>query len=400
MHAPVPPRSLLRARGGPAGSRVTFIELFFDLVFVFAITQLSHTLLADMSAAGVARTAVLFVSVWWVWIDTSWVTNWLDPARAPVRVMLFLLMLAGIVMATALPQAFGPLGWPFALAHVLAQAGRSAFMITALRRESPANMRNFQRILAWKCLAGLFWLTGAAAPPAMRLALWALAIGLESAAPAVAFHVPGMGRSRTTDWDVSGAHMAERCGLFVIIALGETLILTCVTFEKAGWSTLTFAALLVSFATTVAMWWIYFDTGIERAEHAITGAQEPGRLARLGYTYLHLPIVAGIVLAAVGDELVLAHPTGHSDAATQAIVVGGPALFLAGALLFKWAAAGRAPLSHWIGLALLTVCAMAGHAVSPLLLAVLVSAALAVTAAWETASLRGIWADRGPRKEH
>jgi low temperature requirement protein LtrA len=181
------------------------------------------------------------------------------------------------------------------------------------------------------------WIAGAAAGPATRLALWALAIGIEVVSPAAAFYVPGMGRSRTIDWDVSGAHLAERCGLFVILALGETLILTCVTFEKAGWSALTVAALLVSFATTVAMWWIYFDTGVERAEHAITGAQEPGRLARLGYTYLHLPIVAGIVLAAVGDELVLA---------------------------------------------------------------VLVCAALAATAAWETASLRGAWADRTSRKEH
>jgi low temperature requirement protein LtrA len=149
MHAPVPAGSLLRARDGHRSSRVTHIELFFDLVFVFAITQISHTLLADMSAAGVARVAVLFVSVWWVWIYTSWATNWLEPDRAPVRALLFALMLGGIVMATAIPHAFDSLGWPFTLAHVLAQCGRSGFMIAALRHESPGNMRNFQRILAW-----------------------------------------------------------------------------------------------------------------------------------------------------------------------------------------------------------------------------------------------------------
>lgn len=390
MHAPAPPgpAGLLRRRSGAAGSRVTAIELFFDLVFVFAVTQLSHALLADMSRQGIARAAVLFASVWWVWIYTSWATNWLDPDRAPVRGLLFLLMLAGIVMATAIPHAFGSLAWPFALSHIAAQCGRSAFMIAALRRESPANMRNFQRVLAWKALAAPLWIAGAAAP-AQQLPLWAAAIGIEFASPALAFYVPGLGASRTTDWDVSGAHMAERCGLFVIIALGETLIMTAMTFEKAGWSTMNVAALLASFSSTAAMWWIYFDTGAERGEHAITGTADPGRLARLGYTYLHLPIIAGIVLAAVGDELVLAHPTGHGDARTIAVVVGGAGVFLAGTLLFKCSVTGRLPLSHLLGLGLLALCWAAGPMLPPLALAVLVSLALVATAAWETTSLGG-----------
>jgi low temperature requirement protein LtrA len=399
MHAPAP-SSLLRRRDGHAGSRVTFIELFFDLVFVFAITQLSHALLADMSTIGVARVSVVFVAVWWVWIYTSWATSWLDPARAPVRLLLFALMLAGVVMATSVPHAFDGLGWPFALAHMLAQCGRTLFMIAALRRQRPANMRNFQRILAWLLFAAVFWIAGAALAPATRLVLWTIAIGIELVSPAVAFWVPGLGRSRTTDWDVAGAHMAERCGLFVIIALGETLILTCVTFEKAGWSLASCAALLAAFVTTAAMWWIYFDTGAERGEHAITASGDPGRLARIGYTYLHLPIIAGIVVAAVGDELVLAHPLGHADLATIVIVVGGAALFLLGALLFKCALAGRVPLSHLLGLGMLALCGTAGSLVSPLLLSAMVALTLVATAAWETASLRGVWSDRGQQQEH
>ena len=393
MPAPAhPPRlaatELLRRRDEPTSGKVTSIELFFDLVFVFAVTQLSHALLADLTPLGALRAVVLFVAVWWVWIYTGWVTNWLDPGHAAVRALLFLLMLAGIVMAVSIPHAFADTGWPFALSVVLAQCGRSLFMIVAVRRRDAANMQNFQRILSWQALGGLFWVAGAALPGA-RLVLWLLAMAIEFASPALGFFVPGLGRSRSADWDVSGEHLAERCSLFVIIALGEALILTCVTFEKAEWHVPTFAALLASFGGSVAMWWIYFDTGAERGAHAIEHAERPGWLARLGYTYLHLPSVAGIVLAAVGDELVLAHPGGHTEPSTALVVVGGAALFILGNLFFKLSIAGRMPLSHQVGLLLLVGCAAASPHIAPLALALAVTGALAVTAAWETASLRG-----------
>ena len=380
--------SLLRRRDAPAGSKVTSIELFFDLVFVFAVTQLSHALLAELSAAGALRALVLFVAVWWVWIYTAWATNWLETGHGLVRALLFLLMLAGIAMAVAIPHAFGPAGWAFALSVVLAQCGRSAFMIAALRGTAAANMRSFQRILCWQALGGAFWLAGAAWAD-HRLALWALAAGIEFVSPALSFFVPGLGRSRPTDWDISGEHMAERSGCFVIIALGEALIMTCIAFERAGWGDAPLLALLASFAGSVAMWWIYFDSGAERGAQAIGEAEVPGRLARLGYTYLHLPIVAGIVLEAVGDELVLAHPSGETSRALVLVVVGGAAAFLLGNLAFKSVLAGRLPLSHLVGLALLAGCAAAGAALGPLALALGVTAALVLTATWETGSLRG-----------
>ena len=138
---------------------------------------------------------------------------------------------------------------------------------------------------------------------------------------------------------MEGGHLAERCGLFVIIALGESILVTGATFAKLAWTPATVAAFLVAFVGSVAMWWIYFNIGAERGSRHIAASDDPGRLARLAYTYLHLLLVAGIIVVAVGDELVLAHPTGHTDAKTAAVLLGGPALYLLGNLLFKRASA-------------------------------------------------------------
>src|SRR5690349_4255003 len=135
---------LLRGKALNGHHRVTFVELFFDLVFVFAVTQLSHSLLEHLSLAGALQTALLLLAVWWVWIFTSWVTNWVDPEAAPVRLMLFALMLAGLVLSTSLPQAFEARGWAFAGAYVLMQLGRSLFMLWVLASRDAGNFRNFQ----------------------------------------------------------------------------------------------------------------------------------------------------------------------------------------------------------------------------------------------------------------
>ncbi|MBN9015061.1 MAG: low temperature requirement protein A, partial [Rhizobiales bacterium] len=121
--------SLLRERNPKQHHRVTFVELFFDLVFVFAVTQISHTLLAHFSPLGVAQVSILMLAVWWVWVFMSWVTNWLDPERTPVRVMLFVMMVAGLLLSTSIPKAFDSRGLIFALAYVAMQVGRSVFVI-------------------------------------------------------------------------------------------------------------------------------------------------------------------------------------------------------------------------------------------------------------------------------
>jgi low temperature requirement protein LtrA len=367
--------------------QVRFVELFFDLVFVFAITQLSHLLLAHLTLLGAVQTALLLLAVWWVWIFTSWVTNWLDPDKAPVRLLLFVLMLAGLVLSASIPNAFETRALPFALAYVFMQVGRCLFMLWALQANSPANFRNFQRITAWLALSGVFWIAGAFVDPESRLLVWGLAMLIEFVSPSLGFWTPGLGRSTSADWEISGDHMAERCGLFVIIALGESILVTGATFAELTWTNEALVGFIVSVIGSIAMWWIYFNIGAERGRHLIARSSDPGRLARLAYTYIHLLLVAGIVVVAVGDGIVLKHPHGHADGASIAVLLGGPALFLVGNLLFKLVTAGWPPLSHLVGLALLATLVPTGFLLSPLMLGAATTLVLVIVAAWETVSL-------------
>ena len=201
-----PERGLLRTRGGHEHSKVTFIELFFDLVFVFAVTQLSHSLMEHFTPVGAVQTLLLMLAVWWVWIYTSWVTNWLDPEKLPVRFLLLGIMLAGLVMSASLPMAFESRGIAFATAYVVIQVGRTIFFLWAVKGR-PGMVRNFQRILTWLVLAGIFWIAGAFAHGPGRLALWVIALGLDYISPSLAFgfrvldaRARATGTSRAVTW--------------------------------------------------------------------------------------------------------------------------------------------------------------------------------------------------------
>jgi low temperature requirement protein LtrA len=369
------------------GQRVTFVELFFDLVYVLAVTQLSHLLLEHLGVHGAAQTALLLMAVWTAWIYNAWFTNWFDPDRRVVRLVLLGVMLASLLMSASLPEAFGERGLVFAAAYVTMQVGRTVFVIAALG-EDPGLRRNFQRILSWLVASGLLWLAGGLAQATAREALWLAAVVADFTAPACGFYTPGLGRSRTTDWTITGGHMAERCQLFVIIALGESLLVTGTTFGELPLSAVTVAALVVAFAGSVALWWVYFDRSAEDAGEVIARSADPGRLGRSAYTYCHIPMVAGIIVAAVGDELMLAHPGGHAGAATAATVLGGPALFLAGHGAFKRMVFGRVSVPR-----LLAVLALGGlwplsPVLSPLLLAAAATLVVAAVAAADAMAAR------------
>ena len=182
--------------------------------------------------------------------------------------------------------------------------------------------------------------------------------------------------------------MAERFALFVIIALGESIVVTGATFSELTWTAETVSAFVSSFIGSLAMWWIYFHRGAEAGSELISKSSEPGRLARLAYTYLHMPIVAGIILAAVADELVLKHPGGHSDLKTVVSAIGGPMLFLLGTILFKLTIRGFLQLSHGAGMVALGILACFAGAISPLLLSIATTAIMVIVAIWESASLK------------
>ena len=369
-------------------SRVTYAELFFDLVFVFAVTQVSHTLLANFTPLGVLHVTLLFLAVWWVWVYTSWVTNWLDPEKTPVRLLLFSLTLGGLVLSTSIPAAFDGRGLWFAIAYAAMQVGKTVFLfVSTPPSRSPARM-NAIRITVWLSVSTIFWIAGGLAEGQSRLVLWAVALVIEYISPVVRFWIPRYGASSIADWAVEGGHMAERCAGFIIIALGESIVVTGATFADLTWTTENVVAFASAFVGSLAMWWIYFHKGAEAGSEQISKSSEPGRQARLAYTYLHMPIVAGIIVSAVADELVLKHPNGHSDLKTVLSAIGGPLLFLFGTILFKHTFRGFLQLSHGVGIIALCVLAWFAGGLSPLMLSIATTAIMIVVAVWESVSLR------------
>lgn len=175
--------------------------------------------------------------------------------------------------------------------------------------------------------------------------------------------------------------------LFVIIALGEAVVVNGATFAELEWTAANILAFVAALVGAIAMWWVYFHKGAEAGSERISKSTESGRLARLAYTYLHMPIIAGIILTAVSDELVLKHPSGHSDVRTIVSTIGGPLVFLIGTILFKHAIRGFLQLSHGIRIIMLLVLWWFAADLPPLWLSVATTAILIVVAVWESLSL-------------
>jgi low temperature requirement protein LtrA len=352
----------LRRAGGQ--SRVTNIELFFDLVYVFAVTQLSHFLLAHQTLAGALRGGLLLVMVWLLWAYTTWVTNWLDPEQIPVRLLLFALMLVSLVMSAGLPEAFTDGGVLVGGAYAAMQIGRSAFAVWALR--GAPQQRNFERILCWCCVSGALAVAGGLAGRDLRGVLWLAAVAVDLAGGAAGFYTPGLGRSSTREWDIAGSHFAERCQGFILIALGESIVVTGATLARLLAGPLaaphasaapTVAAFVVAFIGSVGLWWLYFDRSAEAGARTIAQSADPGRLGRSAYHLIHPVMVAGIIVVAAADEVVLSDPRARVTAAAAWLLLGGYALYLAGHAAFK-AVVWRTV--SWTRIAAVTVLALLG----------------------------------------
>jgi low temperature requirement protein LtrA len=372
----------LRPRGNGEAQQTTTVELFFDLVYVFAITQLSHQILGDLSVAGVARAAFLLLVVWWAWIYTTWMANWFDPTSPPVRAVLTAVMLGSLLMAAALPEAFGVRALLFASSYVALQVGRNAAAAWLLHRRHRLH-DVFERLVFWSAASGALWLAGATLASDQRLILWIPALALELAAPAAGYWLPGRGRAATTDYDIEGTHFAERCQVFIIIALGESIVVTGATASAAGLTSTVVLCLIVAFVETAALWWLYFGATTEHARVTLSSCDDPGRLARDAYTYAHLPIVAGIIATAVASNLLIAAPYQAPDGVGAAMILGGPALYLLGESLFSWRMTGETNAKRVAVAALLILLVPLGDQVSALVLSLAVASLLPALTLWE-----------------
>jgi low temperature requirement protein LtrA len=342
---------------GEDEQRATALELFYDLVFVFAVTQISHHLLAHLNWTGAGQSALLLLVVWWSWNYTTWVTNELDPESPVVRLLMIALMLGSLLMAVAIPHAFGEDALLFIVSYLAIQIGRHTFLTFAAADRGEPERARAGAILVWFCFAAPFWLAGALVDGgSARTVLWLIALAIDYAAPLLTFPLPG--RALTIEaWEVETGHFSERFGAFIIIALGESVVVTGATTSELGLDTHTVIAFATAFLATAALWWLYF-TGVARiAELRLRKAgSKRTAMARDAYTYLHAVLVAAVVVSAVGDELVIAHP-GETLATPELVaVIAGPALYLLAHALFRLRVSGtlgwRRPLGAAVSVVL------------------------------------------------
>ena len=201
----IPDSPYLRVQDGTE-QRATFFELFFDLVYVFAVTQLSHHLLANLSWTGAAEMAFMLIAVYWAWNYTTWMANWFDPETLPVRLALVYVMLASLLMAVAIPHGFGDQALLFACSYAALQIGRNVFVVVVT--PPGAFNQNFKQILAWSVLTAPLWVAGGLASDELRWVLWLAALGLDLLAPFVMFWIPRVGSTPTSQWQINGQHFA------------------------------------------------------------------------------------------------------------------------------------------------------------------------------------------------
>jgi low temperature requirement protein LtrA len=379
-----------RVRRQPAGQeqRASFAELFFDLVFVVVVTQLSTLLLHHLTLKGAAETLFLLLVAWWAWIYTTWTTNWFDPDSPVVRAVLLVGMLASMFGAIAIPDAFGDRALLLVGGYVAVQTFRNAFMVIATGRDDPLHAA-LVRILVWNAWVGAIWLTGALVDDVTRVWVWIVALVLDYAGPLLGHWTPGRGRTQPNEWELEPSHFVERVELFLIIALGESIVATSLTASHLPLTATRLLAVTVGFFITGALWWLYFHQHAERTLSELRAAAgERGRVGRR-LSYLHVPLIAGIIVTAVANELVIAHPGRELGGAQLAALVGGPALYLLGSVAFKrWVLRIRS-IKRLVATLLVAGVGVLGTVLPALAAWTLVLAILAGVAALEVVEQRG-----------
>ncbi|WFE41171.1 low temperature requirement protein A [Micromonospora sp. WMMD998] len=378
------------------GERATFLELFFDLVYVFALTRISARAYEDLAlqggqsnwsaVTGAGKTLLLLLALWMLWQGTAWTTSRYDPYHLWLQVIVVTALVAAMVMGVAVPRAFtGGAGLTFAVAYVVGQVGRSVILLLVLRRQQYRRLK--LRMLLTYSVCGVFWLAGAGVSTNARVVLWSTALVIEYLGNRFGWPVPGLGRSTISRWDIHGKHLAERYQQIFLVAIGETILVAGLTYTRstAGWpSTVAFAAAL---ATSVLMWRIYVQRAGQILGEAVTGAEHPATVGRSAAD-THMVMVIGVVATAIGYELSIEHPAGHNELPWLAMVLGGPALFLAGRARFEYEVFGRVSPSRLLAIAALLLPVPLLTQVAPPLAA---SWAVVVLAAVAVADLRRAW---------
>jgi low temperature requirement protein LtrA len=310
--------------------RTEFIELFFDLVFVFAFTQVTTLALEDTSAAGFARAALVFALIWWAWSAYAWLTDAIDVENIPTRLFIFAAMLAAFFMALAVPNAFSDEARWFVLAYFVVRVLQIVLYIWGVRHD-PVQRIAVGRLAPAFLIAPVIVVAGGFMDDPARTTLWVVSLVVDVAGTLFA------AGASDGQFRVAPSHFAERYALIVIIALGESIVAIGLAAEGLTEDGVYALTVAVSFAGAAAAWWAYFDWVQIAAEHALARAEAAirGPLARDVYTFFHYPIVLGIIFLAVASKKTLAAPTEPLSGAGRAALGLGMAVFLLGFVLIR-----------------------------------------------------------------
>jgi low temperature requirement protein LtrA len=308
--------------------RVTPLELFFDLVFVFAITQVTSMLAADPTWGGLLRGLLVLGALWWAWTAYAWLTNTLDSQEGAVRIAMFGAMAAMLVVALAVPEAFDAHGVLFAVAYVGVRGMHIALYALAAWGDHDL-LDAVMRLAASTAISGVLLVTAGFLDTTPRMAVWFVALVIDYG---------GVLRGRSAGWRVSPGHFAERHGLIIIIALGESIVALGVGAGGIELGAGVVAAAVLAIVVVSALWWTYFDWVAIVAEQQLRQAEgsRQAALARDAYSYLHFPMVAGIVLFALSLKKTLDDFDRHLEAVPATALCGGLALYLIGHVLLRY----------------------------------------------------------------
>ncbi|MEU4554428.1 low temperature requirement protein LtrA [Micromonospora violae] len=363
-------RGMRLLRDDATRQRATFLELFLDLVFVFALTRISARLIVDFTEdhrdvyAGIGQALLLFLALWAVWSVTVWSTSWLDPDARIVQTVIIMTLVGAMTMAVAVPHAFGARASLFAITLVTLQIGRVVyFRIAGHGRPDPEQPI---RILFWFVLSAPFWVVGGLVNDGtVRGALWTLAVLIDYTGLFRGWPTPRLGARRLGVETIAAEHLAERYQQFLLIALGEAIFVIGLAFSGSQFDPDQTAGFVLALVSTVLLWRIYFHLAGGVLDGALDRSRDAARLATY-MAFAHMVMIAGIVLTGVGFELFITEPLGHLPASWLTAILGGPALFLIGRTALEYQVFARVSRSRVGGLLALALLVPVTPHVDPL----------------------------------
>lgn len=382
--APLP--RILRRRGEP--EYPTFLELFFDLVYIFMFSRLAASLAANLTIRGALQTAVLLLAAWWVWVLTAWLTDLFNPRLPIIQATVLLVMLGTLLMAIATPYAFGRYGWLFVAAYFGIHLVRDAVLIPGTRVNRPIQARSI-RVFFWFGVTVAPWVAGVFVDETARLVLWSLAVAVDLGSARFGWPTPRLGRTELASQIFTGVHLSERHRAIFIVALGELILSTGMGLAGSGFTAGQVATSAVAFVSAVLLFQLYFQR-VQRILAPPSVATVERVRPGTSTSYSHLVMVAGVVVVSASTLTIIDQPSGRAPVELMAAILGGPALFLLGSVLFDAVVTGRMLWSRVLAIVVLgALMAPATFLLPPLAALVLANLVLLLTLVGEGLAARG-----------